>query len=336
MGLWEHWPYTNFHELNLDWICRFVKKVRDRLDLIDKAVADAQEARDKSEEYSLESEAWAVGTKNGEPVDADAPQHENNSKYWAQHASERASDAKYSADAAADSALDAKGYAEDAAASAADTTQADAAKAWAQQSEAWAVGTKNGVAVGSDEPQYENNSKYYAQQAATDAQAAAQAVINDVTKYAITNVALARVFGVEVRAARTFVNSGGTQLTLNIPGLICFTTPFEDTGSTTPIETIDGVKFGSPAMSHIISAWAAGNNMLRDNRYLVQEMVDGYGAPIRIDNKDYQIHMFTVFDYVTGNFATDGTTFDLEFVIARSYYDGNGNTINGATVDLGY
>lgn len=40
---------------------------------------------------------------------------------------------------------------------------------YSQQSEAWAVGTIDGAPVTSDEPQYENNSKYYSEQAAGSA-----------------------------------------------------------------------------------------------------------------------------------------------------------------------
>lgn len=34
------------------------------------------------QDYSEDSEAWAVGTKNGVPVDTSAPQHANNSKWY--------------------------------------------------------------------------------------------------------------------------------------------------------------------------------------------------------------------------------------------------------------
>lgn len=44
--------------------------------------------------------------------------------------------------------------------------------------EAWARGTKNGIAVGSDEEQYHNNSKYYSELAATSEQNAANSEAN--------------------------------------------------------------------------------------------------------------------------------------------------------------
>lgn len=44
MGLFEHFPYTNFHQLNLDWIVRQLKKKEDRVealeDRMDQAEAD--------------------------------------------------------------------------------------------------------------------------------------------------------------------------------------------------------------------------------------------------------------------------------------------------------
>ena len=32
MGMFEHFPYTNFHDLNLDWVLRHIKSLRDRLE----------------------------------------------------------------------------------------------------------------------------------------------------------------------------------------------------------------------------------------------------------------------------------------------------------------
>ncbi len=40
MGLFEHFPYTNFHELNLDWILRTLRKMDGRLDELQKFIQD--------------------------------------------------------------------------------------------------------------------------------------------------------------------------------------------------------------------------------------------------------------------------------------------------------
>ena len=332
MGLFEHWPYSNFHELNLDWICRFVKKVRDRLDLIDKAVEDAQDARDKSEEFSLDSEAWAVGTKNGQPVDADAPQHENNSKYWADAAgfqAEIASDCATNAATEADNAEawakgtkngvpvgsgdpqyenNAKYWADEAAASAADTTQADAAKAWAEQSEAWAVGTKDGVPVGSGDPQYENNSKYYAQQAA----GAATAAVNTALAPVIADVADIKAkawinfFGVVVSTGvveKTPINGGN-----DIPGLFEFTI---DDAPATPGYSNWGDFQYQPEAWKIVGADSPTDNSVNHIFY-------PYNYSLGSHNNE-RIFAIRVWDLSTGTWAVDGTTVS-QFVVYLSQF----------------
>ena len=90
----------------------------------------------------------------------------------AESASNSAAAASESAQEAAASAADttqadaAAASAQQAAASAADTTQSTLAERWAEESEAWAVGTKDGTPVSSGASQYQNNAKYWAEQAA--------------------------------------------------------------------------------------------------------------------------------------------------------------------------
>ena len=96
--------------------------------------------------YIQEAEAWARGTKDNVPVTSSDPQYENNSKYYAEQADD-------SADAAATSETNA-------------ATSESHAKGSEENSEAWAVGTKNGTPVPSGQPQYENSAKYWAQAAA--------------------------------------------------------------------------------------------------------------------------------------------------------------------------
>lgn len=66
--------------------------------------------------YAQQSEAWAVGTIDGAPVESTDPQYNNYSKYYAQQAEGSASDAAGSATAAAGSATAAAGSATAAAA----------------------------------------------------------------------------------------------------------------------------------------------------------------------------------------------------------------------------
>lgn len=58
-------PYTNLHELNLDWIVKFVKETKDKTDLIDEAVEDAknysedaQESRNDAQQFSEDAEGY--------------------------------------------------------------------------------------------------------------------------------------------------------------------------------------------------------------------------------------------------------------------------------------
>ena len=49
------------------------------------AAATAAEASADAENSASDSEAWAVGTRGGDPVSPSDPTYHNNSKYWAEH-----------------------------------------------------------------------------------------------------------------------------------------------------------------------------------------------------------------------------------------------------------
>lgn len=87
-------------------------------------LADCRSAKAGAETAQQNSEAWAVGTKNGVPVGIDDDQYENYAKFYAENSEDNA-----------------------------------------ENSEAWAVGQKNGVDVPNTDPTYHNNSKYWANQA---------------------------------------------------------------------------------------------------------------------------------------------------------------------------
>lgn len=62
---------------------------------------------EQAKAFAEESEAWARGTINGDPVDSTAAQHNNNSKYYSDLAGTNAANADTSANAASQSAEDA-------------------------------------------------------------------------------------------------------------------------------------------------------------------------------------------------------------------------------------
>lgn len=62
----------------------------------------AQSEEAQTHVYAQQSEAWAVGTIDGAPVESTDPQYHNNSKYYTEQAAESASDAAGSATSAAE------------------------------------------------------------------------------------------------------------------------------------------------------------------------------------------------------------------------------------------
>lgn len=133
----------------------FVDTVQEIEDVID-------EYRDAAEEEMLTSEAWAVGTRNGEPVGETDPAYENSAKKHASDAEAWAVGERDGEDVdPGDEAYEynAKKFAMDAGGSAA------AAQIISREAEAWAKGTKGGVPVPSTDPAYEKSAKYYSEHA---------------------------------------------------------------------------------------------------------------------------------------------------------------------------
>ena len=94
---------------------------------------------------ALKAEGHAVGKQDGTDVGSSSPYYHNNAKYYKEQASSSATNAGNSATSAGQSATSAGN---------------DALKA-----EGYAVGKQNGTDVASGSPYYENNAKYYADQA---------------------------------------------------------------------------------------------------------------------------------------------------------------------------
>ena len=107
------------------------------------ASASSASASDSSAE---DSEAWAVGERDGVAVESTDETYHNNSKYYSEQSGT-------SATASANSATASNSSAED--------------------SEAWAVGQRDGTDVDITDETYHNNSKYYSEQSGTSATASA-------------------------------------------------------------------------------------------------------------------------------------------------------------------
>lgn len=156
MGLFNNFPYTDFHRLNLDWILKFTKSVRDRLDLIDAAVANAQAARDAAEQSALEAEsARDIALQAA----SDAEDFKNDAEA-----------AKDAAEAARDTALQAAQDAEDAKDAAEDAR--DRAETAASTAATAIENIDNYVDAAEQAAQNADNSAQAAEDAKTDAEAA--------------------------------------------------------------------------------------------------------------------------------------------------------------------
>ena len=101
---------------------------------------------------ALKSEGYAVGKQNGTDVSSGSDYYHNNAKYYSDMAHIDATDASDSQSSASGSA--------------------STASAQALKSEGYAVGKQNGTDVTSGSDYYQNNSKYYKEQAVTSASSA--------------------------------------------------------------------------------------------------------------------------------------------------------------------
>ena len=284
MSLFEQFPYTNLHELNLDWCLRVAESAKEHLDGYDEDMAAIAQSKTDAENAATaaagsaasaaasaadttqaqNAEAWAVGTKNGVAVGSSAPQYHNNSKYWSDQAASSASSA---------------------AASAADTTQA-------QQAEAWAKGTKNGVPVTSDEPQYENNAKYWAEQSGD--------AVDAYMPYSIGNC-IAYLFSspnpITVKASRTLTKADGTTASINYSGCIALLEP-ADWNATGGV--ISGNLQASDAECWVVNVIASGGKYIGFDVTVadVFEVVNGVQRRVRL---------FQMYDVTTGQYLADNT-----------------------------
>ena len=125
-----------------------------------------------AKEQEANAEAWARGTKNGVAVTSSEEQYHNNSKFYSEQSANSASASANSATQSANSSNTALSYANDA------LSSANTALERQKNAEAWATGERGGVAVGSNDETYHNNSKYYSQQSANSASASATSANN--------------------------------------------------------------------------------------------------------------------------------------------------------------
>lgn len=183
---------------------------------IEQAVVATGASAEDAEESAEDSEAWAVGQRNGSDVPDTDPTYHNNAKYWSGQAGRHIEDAeawaigerggvpvtsgdetyhnnsKYYSEESEGSAEDSEAWAvgerNGTPVSSGDPTYQNnseyysgQSESYSQDSEAWAVGERGGTPVTSGDPTYENNAEYYAGEASSSAMAAGTSKTNAAT-----------------------------------------------------------------------------------------------------------------------------------------------------------
>lgn len=108
--------------------------------------AHAQAYQEAAEDFSLDAEAWAKGTRSTVPVTSGTDGYQDNSKYY-----------KGRSEAWAIGEVDGLSV------PTSDQTYQNNSKYYVGRSEAWAVGEVNGSPVDNTDVTHDNNSKYYSQ-----------------------------------------------------------------------------------------------------------------------------------------------------------------------------
>lgn len=121
------------------------------------------------------SEAYAIGKRDGTDVGSSDPTYHNNAKYYAEHADE-------------------------------------AAKEQAENAEAWALGTRNGIDVPSTDPAHNNNAKFYSQTAQGSASNAATSAASAANKAQEASGYVSQAQG-KVNEAQAFANAAESAAT---------------------------------------------------------------------------------------------------------------------------
>lgn len=164
---WHNEPSTEtpIDEINLNKMDKFCDDIDNRVIEMDSRVTDLEDIEPtvlgyvtRAENAASDSEAYAVGKRNGSDVPSTDPTYHNNAKYYSEQAGTSATNAATSETNAG-------------------TSESNAATS-ASNAEAYAVGQRNGTDVPSSDPTYHNNSKFYAQEAGNSANAAATSESN--------------------------------------------------------------------------------------------------------------------------------------------------------------
>lgn len=331
MALFESVPYVNFHEMNLDWILKFIQETRDKLDQIETAVIAAQAAQAGAE------------TARAGAEDAQAA-----AEAAAGEAADSAADAQSDAQAAQAAQISAAESATNAAASA---TQAQAAQAaagnsatQAAQSNAAAAQNANAAAQSASSAAQSAGTATTAAQTATTQATAAAASAAEAAESAAT-IDLAEVYKTE--AARiwhattdklTVINTYTTDnITVSHAGLVAVRAPHNawtpsETGNSGQISDYRYMEAAAVITSAQIfradGAPAGGAGSLDNNPDYIAIPYRS-GDVVTIGGNTYTVVSFLIYNARTGQYAANGETVHVQFSMCRY----TGNTQPGALYD---
>lgn len=312
MGLFNNFPYTDFHRLNLDWILKFTKSVRDRLDLIDAAVTSAQAARDEAEGYATNAENSATEAASSRDIAYQAASDAEDFKTAAQAAAGQATDASAAAAAAQMSAQQsaqtaiarASAAAQSATAAAGSATTAEDAKDDAVTARIEAIDARNDAI----------DAKNDAISAKDAAETAAASVPSLQTMARRSNLSASR----KLTVRSTYTTPSG--LTFNQPGMVVMKVPIEAWRSGLPAQDIgdywhitEGFQF-IPVKPFETGYYPDSPATLDINPNMIAIYYPRYDFLTAGGVITHVILYALIYDVHNGTYAADGETVHLELI----------------------
>lgn len=261
------------------------------------------DARDQAESYAedasasaLVSEGYAVGSQNGTPVSS-GTYFENNSKYFSEQASSSAGAA-----AASESA----------------------SESYAETSEAYAVGTKNGVA----DPDFaENNSKYFSEQSGNSAAAALASATNASNSETAAAASAATAATLVVNATelgQTKLNAGALHIENGAASNSTYTIPpvFSVAAIVSPDYVGDIIKLGALTISASSGVINAFNG------------IDEQGLSVSASTTQSNVVVFTQTTWGVLTVNSDSDAADMSAITGTGYTVGSSTSASGAVSNL--
>lgn len=332
MALFENVPYVNFHEMNLDWILKFIQETRDKLDQIEAAVIAAQAAQAGAETARAGAEEAAGSSADSA---ADAENYAAQAAGSATQAAASATQAAQSATNAAASATQAQQSASAAGNSATQAAQSNAASA--QNANAAAQSASSAAQSAGTATTAAGTATQQATAAAASAAEAAESA-GSIDLAEVYKTEAARIWRARTKKL-TVINSYTTDdsVTISHAGLVVVRAPHS---AWTPADTgasgrISDYRYMEGVASVTSASTFQRNGAPDDGAGTLDNNADYIAIPYRsgdvvtISGVEYVAVSFLIYNARTGQFAANGETVHVDFTMCRY----TGNTQPGALYD---